>query len=129
MPRIQTFVSSQVRKEIESLVAERRQEGATEVDATVSSVTSMLIELGLRVYRIQREKKESGFNQMEYNRVMLDTLSRVRAMCTELVKMGALSDEIVNDGNFDMDAIKKSVAKFADEQIALFFPKDEEDDE
>ncbi|EJD6094568.1 relaxosome protein TraM [Citrobacter freundii] len=129
MPRIQTFVSSQVRKEIESLVAERRQEGATEVDATVSSVTSMLIELGLRVYRIQREKKESGFNQMEYNRVMLDTLSRVRAMCTELVKMSALSDEVVNDGNFDMDTIKKSVAKFADEQIALFFPKDEEDDE
>ncbi|MGK3466733.1 relaxosome protein TraM, partial [Escherichia coli] len=41
---------------------ERRQEGATENDATVSSVTSMLIELGLRVYRIQREKKESGFN-------------------------------------------------------------------
>ncbi len=58
MPRIQTFVSNQVREEIESVVTERRQEGATEVDATVSSVTSMLIELGLRVYRIQREKKE-----------------------------------------------------------------------
>lgn len=52
MPRIQTFVSNQVREEIESLVTERRQEGATENDATVSSVTSMLIELGLRVYRI-----------------------------------------------------------------------------
>lgn len=58
MPRIQTFVSNQVREEIENLVTERRQEGATENDATVSSVTSMLIELGLRVYRIQREKKE-----------------------------------------------------------------------
>ncbi len=52
MPRIQTFVSNQIREEIESLVTERRQEGATEHDATVSSVTSMLIELGLRVYRI-----------------------------------------------------------------------------
>ncbi|HCX7722799.1 conjugal transfer protein TraM, partial [Escherichia coli] len=27
MPRIQTFVSNQVREEIESLVTERRQEG------------------------------------------------------------------------------------------------------
>ena len=80
MPRIQTFVSNQVREEIESLVTERRQEGATENDATVSSVTSMLIELGLRVYRIQREKKESGFNQMEYNKIMLDNISRVRFM-------------------------------------------------
>ncbi len=58
MPRIQTFVSNQVREEIENLVTERRQEGATENDATVSSVTSMLIELGLRVYRIQREKRK-----------------------------------------------------------------------
>ena len=84
MPRIQTFVSNQVREEIESLVTERRQEGVTENDATVSSVTSMLIELGLRVYRIQREKKESGFNQMEYNKLMLDNISRVRFMCSEI---------------------------------------------
>ncbi|AUT30020.1 hypothetical protein C1192_23950 (plasmid) [Escherichia marmotae] len=77
MPRIQTFVSNQVRKEIELLVTERKQGGATEADATVSSVTSMLIELGLRVYHMQQEKKENSFNQMEYDKVMLDTLARV----------------------------------------------------
>lgn len=68
MPRIQTFVSNQVREEIESLVTERRQEGATEHDATVSSVTSMLIELGLRVYRIQREKKEGALTRWSITR-------------------------------------------------------------
>ncbi|HAL9482287.1 TPA: relaxosome protein TraM, partial [Escherichia coli] len=122
MPRIQTFVSNQVREEIESLVTERRQEGATENDATVSSVTSMLIELGLRVYRIQREKKESGFNQMEYNKIMLDNIARVRAMCSEIMKMNALSHEVISNGNFDNEVMKRSITKFAEDQVRIFFP-------
>lgn len=125
MPRIQTFVSNQVREEIESLVTERRQEGATENDATVSSVTSMLIELGLRVYRIQREKKESGFNQMEYNKIMLDNIARVRAMCSEIMKMSALSHEVISNGNFDNEVMKRSITKFAEDQVRIFFPEEE----
>ncbi len=127
MPRIQTFVSNQVREEIESLVTERRQEGATENDATVSSVTSMLIELGLRVYRIQREKKESGFNQMEYNKIMLDNIARVRAMCSEIIKMNALSHEVISNGNFDNEVMKRSITKFAEDQVRIFFPEEEMD--
>ncbi|EFO4721371.1 relaxosome protein TraM [Escherichia albertii] len=127
MPRIQTFVSNQVREEIESLVTERRQEGATENDATVSSVTSMLIELGLRVYRIQREKKESGFNQMEYNKIMLDNIARVRAMCSEIMKMNALSHEVISNGNFDNEVMKRTITKFAEDQVRIFFPEEEMD--
>ncbi|EFQ3745041.1 relaxosome protein TraM [Escherichia coli] len=127
MPRIQTFVSNQVREEIESLVTERRQEGATENDATVSSVTSMLIELGLRVYRIQREKKESGFNQMEYNKIMLDNIARVRAMCSEIMKMNALSHEVISNGNFDNEVMKRSITKFAEDQVRVFFPEEKMD--
>ncbi|EFU1954795.1 relaxosome protein TraM [Salmonella enterica] len=127
MPRIQTFVSNQVREEIESLVTERRQEGATEVDATVSSVTSMLIELGLRVYRIQREKKESGFNQMEYNKVMLDSMARVRMMCTEIMKMGTLTQESLSDGGFKLDNMRKSIDRFADDQVGVFFAEEDKD--
>lgn len=127
MPRIQTFVSNQVREEIESLVTERRQEGATENDATVSSVTSMLIELGLRVYRIQREKKESGFNQMEYNKIMLDNIARVRAMCSEIMKMNALSHEVISNGNFDNEVMKRSITKFAEDEVRIFFPEEEMD--
>ncbi|HAV8139908.1 TPA: relaxosome protein TraM [Escherichia coli] len=125
MPRIQTFVSNQAREEIESLVTERRQEGATENDATVSSVTSMLIELGLRVYRIQREKKEGGFNQMEYNKIMMDNIARVRAMCSEIMKMSALSHEVISNGNFDNEVMKRSITKFAEDQVRIFFPKEE----
>ncbi|HCX4523411.1 TPA: relaxosome protein TraM [Escherichia coli] len=125
MPRIQTFVSNQVREEIESLVTERKQEGATENDATVSSVTSMLIELGLRVYRIQREKKKGDFNQMEYNKIMMDNIARVRAMCSEIMKMSALSHEVISNGNFDNEVVKRSITKFAEDQVRIFFPEEE----
>ncbi|HBI9877082.1 TPA: relaxosome protein TraM, partial [Escherichia coli] len=99
----------------------------TENDATVSSVTSMLIELGLRVYRIQREKKESGFNQMEYNKIMLDNIARVRAMCSEIMKMNALSHEVISNGNFDNEVMKRSITKFAEDQVRVFFPEEKMD--
>ena len=99
MPRIQTFVSNQVREEIESLVTERRQEGAT----------------------------ESGFNQMEYNKIMLDNIARVRAMCSEIMKMNALSHEVISNGNFDNEVMKRSITKFAEDQVRIFFPEEEMD--
>ena len=126
MPRIQTFVSNQVREEIDAIITERRQEGATENDATVSSITSMLVELGLRVYRIQRERKEVGFNQMEYNKVMLDSLVRVRAMCSEIMRMNMLSEESVASGEFDGQTIKLFIDKIAKENFGIFFQDDED---
>ncbi|EAB8703066.1 conjugal transfer protein TraM, partial [Salmonella enterica subsp. enterica] len=85
MPKIQTYVNNNVYEQITDLVTVRKQEGIEE--ASLSNVSSMLLELGLRVYMIQQEKKEGGFNQMEYNKLMLENVSRVRAMCTEILKM------------------------------------------
>ncbi|ECZ5876527.1 conjugal transfer protein TraM, partial [Salmonella enterica] len=65
MPKIQTYVNNNVYEQITDLVTIRKQEGIEE--ASLSNVSSMLLELGLRVYMIQQEKREGGFNQMEYN--------------------------------------------------------------
>lgn len=81
----------------------------------------MLIELGLRVYRIQREKKESGFNQMEYNKIMLDNISRVRFMCSEIMNMSMLNQESVSSGHFTIEKIKPAMEKFVNEQVGIFF--------
>ncbi|EAB8703137.1 conjugal transfer protein TraM, partial [Salmonella enterica subsp. enterica] len=78
MPKIQTYVNNNVYEQITDLVTIRKQEGIEE--ASLSNVSSMLLELGLRVYMIQQEKREGGFNQMEYNKLMLENVSRVRAM-------------------------------------------------
>ncbi|MJC99010.1 conjugal transfer protein TraM, partial [Salmonella enterica subsp. enterica] len=74
MPKIQTYVNNNVYEQITDLVTIRKQEGIEE--ASLSNVSSMLLELGLRVYMIQQEKREGGFNQMEYNKLMLENVSR-----------------------------------------------------
>ncbi|MEG6139005.1 conjugal transfer relaxosome DNA-binding protein TraM [Enterobacter kobei] len=126
MPKIQTYCNNSVYEKISDLVMLRKQEGVEE--ASFSNVSSMLLELGLRVYMIQRERKEGGFNQMEYNKMMLDNMARVRAMCSEIMKMSALSHEVISNGNFDNEVIKRSIAKFSEDQVSIFFPEEEETD-
>lgn len=124
MPKIQTYCNNNVYEQIIDLVTVRKQEGIEE--ASLSNVSSMLLELGLRVYMIQQERKEGGFNQMEYNKVMLDSLSRVRFMCSEIMNMSMLSQESIASGHFSVEKIKPAMEKFADEQVSIFFP-DEDD--
>ncbi|EBX4281588.1 relaxosome protein TraM [Salmonella enterica subsp. enterica serovar Napoli] len=124
MPKIQTYVNNNVYEQITDLVTIRKQEGIEE--ASLSNVSSMLLELGLRVYMIQQEKREGGFNQMEYNKLMLENVSRVRAMCTEILKMSVLNQESIASGNFDYAVIKPAIDKFAREQVIIFFPDDED---
>ncbi|EPL4526917.1 conjugal transfer relaxosome DNA-binding protein TraM [Enterobacter asburiae] len=122
MPKIQTYCNNNVYEQISDLVMLRKQEGVE--DASFSNVSSMLLELGLRVYMIQRERKEGGFNQMEYNKVMLESMSRVRAMCSEIMKMSALSPEAIDSGHFILADIKPAIEKFARQQVNNFFPDD-----
>ncbi|EDL8432072.1 conjugal transfer protein TraM [Salmonella enterica subsp. diarizonae] len=124
MPKIQTYVNNNVYEQITDLVTIRKQEGIEE--ASLSNVSSMLLELGLRVYMIQQEKREGGFNQMEYNKLMLENVSRVRAMCTEILKMSVLNQESIASGNFDYTVIKPAIDKFTREQVSIFFPDDQE---
>lgn len=127
MPKIQTYVNNNVYEQITDLVTIRKQEGIEE--ASLSNVSSMLLELGLRVYMIQQEKREGGFNQMEYNKLMLENVSRVRAMCTEILKMSVLNQESIASGNFDYAVIKPAIDKFVREQVSIFFPDDEDNQE
>ncbi|EAT2609126.1 relaxosome protein TraM [Salmonella enterica] len=124
MPKIQTYVNNSVHEQITDLVVIRKQEGIEE--ASISNVSSMLLELGLRVYTIQHARKEGGFNQMEYNKVMLDSMARVRMMCTEIMKMNTLTQESVNDGGFKLDNIRKAIDSFAENQVSIFFPEENE---
>jgi hypothetical protein len=47
-------------EKINAIVEKRRMEGAKDKDVSFSSISTMLLELGLRVYEAQMERKESG---------------------------------------------------------------------
>ena len=71
MAKIQAYVSDEVAEKINAIVEKRKADGAKEKDVSFSSVSTMLVELGLRVYEAQMERKESGFNQMAFNKLLL----------------------------------------------------------
>ena len=74
MAKIQVYVNDNVAEKINAIAVQRRAEGAKEKDISYSSIASMLLELGLRVYEAQMERKESGFNQMAFNRALLESI-------------------------------------------------------
>ncbi len=61
MAKVQAYVSDEVAEKINAIVEKRRVEGAKDKDVSFSSISTMLLELGLRVYEAQMERKESGF--------------------------------------------------------------------
>ena len=63
MARVILYISNDVYDKVNAIVEQRRQEGARDKDISVSGTASMLLELGLRVYEAQMERKESAFNQ------------------------------------------------------------------
>ncbi|EGG5310609.1 relaxosome protein TraM, partial [Salmonella enterica] len=85
MSRVQVYVSDEVVDKINAIVEKRRSEGARDKDVSSSSISSMLLELGLRVYEAQMEKKESGFNQREFNKTLLENVLKTQMAVAKIL--------------------------------------------
>ena len=72
MARVILYISNDVYDKVNAIVEQRRQEGARDKDISISGTASMLLELGLRVHQAQMERKESAFNQTEFNKLLLE---------------------------------------------------------
>ena len=59
MAKIQVYVNDHVSEKINAIAVQRRAEGAKEKDVSYSSIASMLLELGLRVYEAHGTKRIS----------------------------------------------------------------------
>jgi hypothetical protein len=57
----------------------------------------MLLELGLRVYEAQMERKESGFNQMAFNRALLESVVKTQFSVNKVLGIECLSPHVKDD--------------------------------
>ncbi|TDN51505.1 conjugal transfer relaxosome DNA-binding protein TraM [Scandinavium goeteborgense] len=119
MAKVQAYVSDTVYDNIRNIVKERHQEGVK--DVTISNVSSMLLELGLRVYKIQTERKEGGFNQREFNKVLLDQVVKINATCTHLLRIGVLNQEVAGKESFELERLVEQVRSHSANVIGNFF--------
>ncbi|HBH6890285.1 conjugal transfer relaxosome DNA-binding protein TraM [Serratia bockelmannii] len=131
MARIQAYVSDEVIDKISSIVQQRKVDGAKDTDISVSSVTTMLVELGLRVYEAQMERKADPFNQHEYNRVLLSNVIKTQMAVARVLKISTLASQVeAVEWLNDYDSLVTEIKERSDEILSLFFTEsDESDDE
>jgi hypothetical protein len=130
MAKIQAYVSDEVAEKINAIVEKRKAEGAREKDVSFSSVSTMLVELGLRVYEAQMERKESGFNQMAFNKVfLLETVLKTQFATNKILGISCLSPHISGNQKFEWRFMIDNILEDTKEVIDTFFPESEDGDE
>ena len=128
MARVQAYPSDEVVDKINAIVEKRRAEGAKEKDISFSSVATMLLELGLRVYEAQMERKESGFNQKEFNKVLLENVMKTQFTISKVLAMDSLSPHINGDDRLDFKSMVMNIRDDAREVVERFFPSQDEEE-
>lgn len=125
MPRIQTFLSDSVISEINSIVQRRLDEGASVKEVNLSNITSMLVELGLRVYQHGQENRDSVFDQAQFNRVLLENAVASRLQSAKILAALKLLPEFEEKEIFDLMKIKSDTERATKEIIDSVFNRPE----
>ncbi|HCN7411731.1 TPA: relaxosome protein TraM, partial [Escherichia coli] len=114
MARVNLYISNEVHEKINMIVEKRRQEGARDKDISLSGTASMLLELGLRVYDAQMERKESAFNQTEFNKLLLECVVKTQSTVAKILGIESLSPHVFGNPKFEyasmVDDIREKVS-------------------
>ena len=129
MAKIQVYVNDNVSEKINAIAVQRRAEGAKEKDISYSSIASMLLELGLRVYEAQLERKESGFNQMAFNKALLESVIKTQFSVNKVLGIECLSHHVKDDPRWQWKGMVQNIQEDVQEIMHRFFPEDESEGE
>ncbi|EEB7849348.1 relaxosome protein TraM [Salmonella enterica subsp. enterica] len=126
MARVNLYISNEVHEKINMIVEKRRQEGARDKDISLSGTASMLLELGLRVYDAQMERKESAFNQTEFNKVLLECVVKTQSSVAKILGIESLSPHISGNPKFEYANMVEDIREKVFIEMERFFPKNDE---
>lgn len=128
MPRVQVYISDEVVEKVNAIIENRRSGGAKDKDVNFSSISSMLIELGLRVYEAQMQRKESGFNQMAFNKALLEYVVKTQFSVNKVLGMECLSPHVRDDPKWQWKNMIQNIQDDVQEVLRGYFPEDEPED-
>lgn len=126
MAKIQVYVNDNVAEKINAIAVQRRAEGAKEKDISYSSIASMLLELGLRVYEAQMERKESGFNQMAFNRALLESMVKTQFTVNKVLGIECLSPHVNGNPKWEWSGLIENIRDDVSAVMEKFFPNESE---
>ncbi|ENJ1717167.1 conjugal transfer relaxosome DNA-binding protein TraM [Escherichia coli] len=127
MAKIQVYVNDYVSEKINAIAVQRRAEGAKEKDVSYSSIASMLLELGLRVYEAQMERKETAFNQTEFNKVLLECVVKTQSSVAKILGIESLSPHVAGNPKFEYANMVEDIRDKVSVEMERFFPRNDEE--
>ena len=125
MARVNLYISNEVHEKINMIVEKRRQEGARDKDISLSGTASMLLELGLRVYDAQMERKESAFNQTEFNKLLLECVVKTQSTVAKILGIESLSPHVSGNPKFEYVSMVDDIREKVSVEMDRFFPKND----
>ncbi|WP_096264094.1 conjugal transfer relaxosome DNA-binding protein TraM [Escherichia coli] len=125
MARVNLYISNEVHEKINMIVEKRRQEGARDKDISLSGTASMLLELGLRVYDAQMERKESAFNQTEFNKLLLECAVKTQSTVAKILGIESLSPHVSGKPKFEYASMVDDIREKVSVEMDRFFPKND----
>ncbi|WP_149449522.1 conjugal transfer relaxosome DNA-binding protein TraM [Escherichia coli] len=127
MARVNLYISNEVHEKINMIVEKRRQEGARDKDISLSGTASMLLELGLRVYDAQMERKESAFNQTEFNKLLLECVVKTQSTVAKILGIESLSPHVSGNPKFEYASMVYDIREKVSVEMDRFFPKNDDE--
>ena len=127
MAKVQAYVSDEIVYKINEIVERRRAERAKSTDVSFSSISTMLLELGLRVYEAQMERKESAFNQAEFNKVLLECAVKTQSTVAKILGIESLSPHVSGNPKFEYANMVEDIREKVSSEMERFFPENDED--
>ncbi|HAW5651741.1 TPA: relaxosome protein TraM [Escherichia coli] len=127
MAKVQAYVSDEIVYKINKIVERRRAEGAKSTDVSFSSISTMLLELGLRVYEAQMERKESAFNQAEFNKVLLECAVKTQSTVAKILGIESLSPHVSGNPKFEYANMVEDIRDKVTSEMERFFPENDEE--
>ncbi|MBA8113673.1 relaxosome protein TraM (plasmid) [Escherichia coli] len=126
MAKVQAYVSDEIVYKINKIVERRRAEGAKSTDVSFSSISTMLLELGLRVYETQMERKESAFNQTEFNKLLLECVVKIQSSVAKILGIESLSPHVSGNPKFEYANMVEDIREKVSSEMERFFPENDE---
>ena len=127
MAKVQAYVSDEIVYKINKIVETRRAEGAKSTDVSFSSISTMLLELGLRVHEAQMERKESAFNQAEFNKVLLECAVKTQSTVAKILGIESLSPHVSGNPKFEYANMVEDIRDKVSSEMERFFPENDEE--
>ncbi|WP_269936314.1 conjugal transfer relaxosome DNA-binding protein TraM [Serratia liquefaciens] len=125
MAKVQIYVSDETYKDIEQqLLTHRGEQGRQE---SLSSFSSMLLELGLRVYKAQREAVDDPFDQQTYNKILLENMLLTSYTMSKVLGISSYNSEIKGMQNFELKTMIGDIKTKVSDDILKLFPTPQSD--